>query len=467
MFRCTSIVTFAILTICAAASADTVCTRDGRTIHGKVTSADRAPTVVVETPAGRLQLRRSMVASIEKNDLGLPGQAPTESPAGGKVTQEQRDEFIGLSRLENECQAGPEGVRLWQGFIEKHPECGLTSIARKKLAEWQDRTEKDLVRFGANWLPSKDVSERREKAQSLFRKANGIGDMISADSVYQEAIDANPYMPEIHLRRAERWYKEGDRRKYGQALGGMVQFNDCHTVARNNLGVLAAENKQWDQAVRNFCKAAMGSQGDPTVMANLNQALFMQIYATFNIAPIVQEGYAPIHVTNHPYCRHSVTSNYYYLYNNPYADKGDWQRYVTIAIASTRVATNSQLDHVVRQLNAAGHYKGQHPWGKQWVSEAEFKKKVSANNELVRQIGLLETKIRGIESRRSYAGDPTRELRAKLYPLVWKLDVPWRTGNYVMISHSGVGTLETVEAESSSHEYVGDRPASTNRFNNR
>ena len=52
-------------------------------------------------------------------------------------------------------------------------------------------------------------------------------------------------------------YKAKQMRDFGIALGDVVKVEPNHVAARNNIGVLAAQQQHWDAAVANLAKAAV------------------------------------------------------------------------------------------------------------------------------------------------------------------------------------------------------------------
>ncbi len=440
--------------------ADIVYLHDGRAIRGKVTSADGAAMVQVETPFGPMQFRSTLVKKIEKGEP-QPAASTTQpdAPAGaaapaagdpGRLDPAHRQKFA-LTRAEaDKLDDGPAGLAVWDAYLAENPPGVLGELARKEQAVWKERADKDLVRFGPQWLPRNQVAERLAKADELVGKAEGASDVDEAAKLFDEAAKAHPYRIDIPMKKAMTFYRAKKMVEYGVALGQVVKLDGNHPAARNNLGVLAAQQKQWATAIVHLSKAGAVCDND-TVLDNLDQAIAMA------------------------------------------ADSG---------AASAATSDDRSLRQVVDVWHAAGRRVGEARWGNTWVSEDQYKTYVKENAEIDRKIAVNNTQIGRLRHRYNNAmkvkqlakeardnaaagrygnrgsdyyerlaeedkkadaelkeiTDEVTARRADSDALAAKRNIPPHASRLVLLDTDGVGQLDTVSVQTTGGE-TGAKPA--------
>lgn len=349
----------------SVASADTVTLHDGKKYEGKITSADDATVVVIDTKFGPMQFAKALVATVTKGDVPAapaPTAAPTpvaDAPAPAEtpapvvpagVDPKQREKFAEMRKGMETVATGAEGAALLDAFIKAFPTGSLSDLARKDLVLWKDRADKNLVRWGSGWSPKDQVDAHVAKADELVGKADAAGAPEEAAKLLLEAGREHPFRADIPFKRALSWHKANKPREATQAFADTVKADANHVAGRNNLGVMMAQQAMWDLAIANLVRAAGQTESD-VVLDNLDQVIAM-------------------------------------------ADAAG-------AADATVASYQSQVQQVVRRLQAAGKRSGENRWGASWISQADYDKYMKENAEVERGVTKDRTTLANLKERYS------------------------------------------------------------------
>ncbi|MDD4890746.1 MAG: hypothetical protein PHU85_12550 [Phycisphaerae bacterium] len=350
----------AMVVFCAVgvSLADTVYLHDGRKIQGKVVSEEGAALVKLDTPMGQMEFKMSEIAKIEKGDAAAtpaasPAPKPDTPPAADTpapsvipagVDPKAREKFTEMRKSLENAATGADGQALVEQFLKDFPNGPLAESAKKDLTIWKDRVAKNLVKFGPIWQPKDQADARRAKADELLGKAEAEGKLEDAAKLYDQASGQDPYRVDIPVKKAARCYKDKKMREYGKALGDIVKIEPNNVAARNNMGVLQAQDKQWGAAVGNIGKAAILGETEK-ILDNLDQVAAMA----------EQDG-------------------------------------------QSAAQFEQAIQLVVTQLHNAKQHVGENRWGNAWVKEDEYRKNMAENAEIDKQIAAGKAKFQGMKA---------------------------------------------------------------------
>jgi type IV pilus assembly protein PilF len=109
------------------------------------------------------------------------------------------------------------------------PACGPPSAARKREAEAR-------MRMGITYLEQRNLPMAMKELD--------------------RASELDPENPEVDMMLGLAYRARGDRQKAEEYLRAAVDKKPDYAEARNNLGIVLADRKAWEEAIREFEKAA-------------------------------------------------------------------------------------------------------------------------------------------------------------------------------------------------------------------
>ncbi|MCG3181147.1 MAG: hypothetical protein BIFFINMI_03521 [Phycisphaerae bacterium] len=413
------------LLLSASAAGDEVHLYGGRVVTGKIMPSDNPSVVIVESKFGTVRLQKSQVKQIVKTDDAESGSTEPAKPVE-RNTKEEIDLWSQTSQALDQASEGVVGLKLLEEFLQKVPKGSVADLATRQLGVWKERAEKDQIRFGPQWLPRKDVQERTELASRLFEQAAGKG-LDEAMPLLDKAADANPYRTDIPFRKAQLYYEAKRMRNYAQALGDVLKIEPDNEIARNNVGVIAARDKNWGVAITNLSRAA-AVRGNETALKNYGQALFLW-----------QESLVPDKLL--------VCEAWGWRHKDPYWDaltEEEWRYRVRVSLATTRAMGDVRESQIIDGIHKRGQHVGEWLWGDRWIDEKEYKARLKYDDDLQAKIRKNEEDIRNTVARRDTAG--TRSIRLKNYPLINDLKLPTHPGQLILMDNNG-GELESFKVE--------------------
>ncbi len=349
----------------AAACGDTVRTHDGRTFQGRVVSEPNAATVEVETELGRIALAVSEVAGIDygtTSPAGPKAEAAPNAPGGGRAAPVDAGGGNSPGVDERQLLAEPlaeseraltaaEGAAIWKQFLAEHASGRPADLARERLAVWQDRVDRDLVRFGPTWLARGEADRRNARADELLAQAEAQKDLEDAGKLYDEAAAAQPFRADIPFAKARRLIRA---KKYPEACTALEQARTVqpdHVAALNNLGVLAAAQKNWPVAFLQLGRAA--GADNPAALDNLAEAMFL-----------AWEAGSP---------------------------------------RQALAAVERKVEQIVAELHRGGKHVGQARWGSAWIEQARYEQIRKDNAVVDAQLAERQARFALAEKKQSEA----------------------------------------------------------------
>ncbi len=265
--------------------------------------------------------------------------------AAGVLRADDKDDaartgFTEAKEQSARAATGAEGLALWDAFLADHPDSPLTEAANRERAVWKQRADDKLARFGGQWLDIDDVAKRSARADELLQSAESADTIEAKEKLLAEAGRAHPFRVDIPWRRFELMYEANRLREANLALGDVLKADPENVPARNNLGVLAAVQKQWPAAIAQLCKAAGGD----------NDVAFDNLDETIERARA--DGYAGA------------------------------------------ASADAQVQGVVSKLHRRGKHVGEGRWGNAWVADADQQARRKEAAELDRKARQLDGKMR-------------------------------------------------------------------------
>lgn len=272
---------------------------------------------------------------------------PGQAAAQPQVTESAaRTRFVETVRAAGLVETGAQGLAMWDEFIKEFPIGPTFELAAKQRAEWKERADRNLVRFGPAWITKDELDAKLAKVEALLKQAQEALTPDAAVRLFDRAAMEHPHLLSIPIKKATLLHKAGRMREYGQALGQMLRIDPNNPAARNNLGVLMAQDRQWSTAMTNIGQAAAQTE------------------------------------------------------NDKFLDNMD----AVWAMAEAHGASNLALDQMeaviqrtVAQLHKSGKHLGQVRWGNQWISEQDRLRYVRENREVDRKVAVLRTRIKAME----------------------------------------------------------------------
>jgi hypothetical protein len=203
--------------------------------------------------------------------------AAAANPAANKAAA---DDYKQLTDQLLQTQIATDGVGLLEKFVADHPGTLATEQARTELTRWKDWAAKGMARFGSAWLPKEEVDKKNDKVVKLLAQADSEASekdkgVAKALATYTEAASVNPYRADIHFKKFELLLKNNREREAGAPLGAIKKILPNSAAVMNNLGVISARQKQWQNAFDLLIQAASKSPDLNAIWDNFDQAVAM------------------------------------------------------------------------------------------------------------------------------------------------------------------------------------------------
>ena len=260
--------------------------------------------------------------------MAQPFPAQAEGPAASQPAAKVNaaEDYKQLTDQLSQTANPADGVPLLEKFIADHAGNPMAEVAGRELALWKMRVEKGLVRFGpTGWLPKAEVDKKNEAADKLVTRASGEDKPEVALKTLTEAAAASPFRADIQFKKFEVLMKatpsrEKDANGPLAVITGKIDPNNVAAI--NNLGVLAARQKQWQVAFDLLLKAAGKSPDTDVLWDNFDQAFAMAQASGVTMTALI--------------------------------------------------AADSQMRGVVGKIHKAGKRVGDTRWGNSWIPEKDF-----------------------------------------------------------------------------------------------
>ena len=325
--------------------AEKVMLHDHRVVEGQIVSQPGDAMVVIRTPAGDLRYPAQLVKEIQ-----LDADAPVSKPAAPlDAASLKPSERAGFEMAMGKCKAlkdPAEGVAVWDGFLTQHPTGHFADRAHLERITWRQRADAGLVRFGPDWISREAEAQKNQAADDLIRRAEAASQPEVTLDLLNQAGEVHPWRVDIPFRKARIYYRQRQLTGYQGALGAVVRIKPDNLIARNNLGVMAAQKAHWTTALAHLA-VAIAAGDDDRVFDNFDQVDAMAEAA----------GCPP--------------------------DK--LQRY------------DVELRRVILHLHRQGKHTNQTRWGNAWISQEQYEAYLKQNQDLARQVRLDCEKLTPLE----------------------------------------------------------------------
>jgi hypothetical protein len=309
-----------ILGIASPSRADVFHLRGGGQVEGEQVSSD-GNLIRVRSVSGEVALAADQVISIEK--IAKP--APSA-----------------YSKMKDACPATADGHYELAQWCRQHD---LPNLCRQELlaALTLDASFAKAhlalghVNVGSIWLDGGDGAATSRPASAAAPDAGAAARKAEAAVRVADLF-----------RKASEAINRRDARQFGLILGQIIKLDPNNGVARNDLGVLAANQGEWGTAFNNLAKAAVNSDKD-AVLDNLDLAM----------AKAANDRAAALVVT-----------------------EGD------------RI-----LQAAVQQMHAAHRHLGMGRWGNTWLAEEHIQTMRDENAQIDRQIARSQSMIGPLQAK--------------------------------------------------------------------
>ncbi len=219
----------------AAALGGVVITNDGKRVEGELK----------KTPDGwRVTQADGKVREIAAADVRA-----IELTSGASGNQMER-----LGSLRRSVEAFddiPKIIERYRRFIEQVKEKAVIDEALADLSVWQDRLDRNLIKFGKHWITAE---QKRELLIDLLRRADTArlhikaGQTREAQTTIDAILEDDPenlsaiYLSGVILQQQEKWPEA--RKQFDRVREAIPD----HAPTLHNLAIINLKQKQWSAA---------------------------------------------------------------------------------------------------------------------------------------------------------------------------------------------------------------------------
>jgi len=272
-----------------------------------------------------------------------PAEKPVAKPTAAEEYKQLLDQLAGIT-------SPADGLPLLEAFISSHQGVPQAEMAQKELAMWKDRADKNLVRFGQTWRPKDEVDKLNAKVEEMLTAAASEEKTDKAIKLLTDAAKINPYRTDIPFKKFQAFLKDKREKEAAGALAGVLKIDPNNVAAMNNIGVLDARQKQWQQAFDMLLRAA-GKSPDTNA-----------IWDNFDAATVMAE------------------------------ENGG---------ASLVQAADSAMRGLVAKIHKAGKHPNETRWGNSWISEEDYAKYAKENRQSGSKLVGIKSRIRSLKASKS------------------------------------------------------------------
>jgi Tfp pilus assembly protein PilF len=342
--------------------ADVLRLKDGTAIEGDVKRSDGG-WVVTLADGGTVTVAGESVKVIEAGATGASGP------------------MAGLASLRRSTEHGTEVgpiIERFERFVGQFPGTPAAEEAKKDLAVWRERRERDLVRVGKAWVTRGERERVQQAALELATQARQMikeGKWKEAGELVDQSLETDPQGATALYLRALIEYQAGQfvaARKDLEAVKGVAPN---HGPTLNNLGVITARQNRFGEAMSYFEQAMKASPVDRTIVDNTAEAL------------------------------HALAE--------------DPQQRVQRALAQRVTAT---FDEQEPKLQARMKEQGMNRWGATWVNDQELERLNEAQRQINEKVAAIQAEfdatqqlIAGIDQRIAGNEATLRQLESNSY----------------------------------------------------
>lgn len=247
----------------AQTSADIVHLKDGSTLQGTVHHGDDGWEVTA--PDGKV----TVVQSDQLDSIEMKASPDAQARIAAQRLQSLEQAVQNSNNL-------PDIIARFQRFIRDTKDPKAVAGAKKDLATWQNRSDKNMVKIGDRWVPPQQRAALAGTATALAQQAQPLllaGKIHEAEPLLAKAVNDDPRNPSAQYLMGVLRYtqdKVPDARKAFEAV--LVALPD-NAPAHNNLAVALWRQRQYVQAMSNYDSAMLGARVNRAILDNVAAAL--------------------------------------------------------------------------------------------------------------------------------------------------------------------------------------------------
>jgi tetratricopeptide (TPR) repeat protein len=256
------------LALAGLASADTIYLQDGTRIEGAIKRD--GPNWIVTADDGKV----STVPGDQVKRIALSGQRKT-SNAGAPVTA-GADGLESLRRSAENLSDISQIIDRYNRFITQAQGTPSEAEARKDLEVWQQRQAQGLVKADNRWVTPAEREALRGKAMLTAGQGRELAKQNKfneAGTVLTQAIAQDPQCVTALYLLGYVQIKQNQIPEARKSLDAAAALLRDHAPTLNNLALVMFRQNQVAQALATYDQAMLAQPSDPTILANVAEAL--------------------------------------------------------------------------------------------------------------------------------------------------------------------------------------------------
>jgi tetratricopeptide (TPR) repeat protein len=256
-----------VLACSSLVRADLIHLKDGKSIEGTVKKVPDGWQVT--EPDGKVtKVPTDAVRAISSTGGARAGREDTQSGPDDKLASLRRSvEYVGNAR---------DVVDRYKRFIQQNSGTTAADEAKKDLAIWQDRADRNMVKVGSDWVTHEQhvaLQVRAIAAADDVRKLMAGGRLNEANAILGRSLEADPSSPTLLFLKGVIQYKQEQVPQARRTFEAVKEQLPNHAAALNNLAVIAARQNQWPAALSLYEQAMVASPQNRQVLDNVAEAL--------------------------------------------------------------------------------------------------------------------------------------------------------------------------------------------------
>ena len=245
---------------------DSIQLKDGTKLEGDLKKGSGG--YVLTDSAGKSKfIANDRVKSIE---LGL-GASAAASPDRAQANLDSHRRSVGyLGDID-------EIIKRYERFIEQSAGTSVEETARQDLAEWRERREQGLVKYGTRWVTPQDKAALQEQAlrqANEARRALRDGKLEEADSLLSQALSEDPNNVTALYLRGLLQAKQDQLVPARKSFEAVNEQAPNHAPTLNNIAVILGRQNQFPASLNMYDQAMQASPRNRSVLDNVAQAIW-------------------------------------------------------------------------------------------------------------------------------------------------------------------------------------------------
>lgn len=331
---------------------------------------------------------------------------PASQPAS--TNAETAKAYAELNEQLRQAKAASDGLPLFEKFLSTYPHGPLADTARREQGLWKERSDKNQVRWGAGWLGKDEADKKSAEADKLIGEADSADKPEIAIRLLTKAAAVHPYRSDIPFKKFQLLLKTNEKDAMS-ALMPVSKLDPNNASVMNNLGVLAARQRQWGEATRYLLVALNKSLDTDVLWDNLDQICAMA------------------------------------------------SEYGGSAGAAVAASADSQMRLLIAKVRKGGQHAGETRWGNSWITEADYATKKKDATAAASAAGKAAREVRELKGRRA-ALEHEKESLEKRYSTTSGLQRPQTITDKISRITKNLQDLDTaIDKARKAVEAAGDK----------